>query len=312
MRQKIALLIVLFCSGARTAETVVPSYYRLDDRLGRQLLQIVQELGWHGDFDTAEDGKERISLAVIDLSSRKPRLAGVYMDNFIYPASVYKMYVAAAVLEKISRGELALTHTHIIAFPNCVDAVREIRWDPRPVLQPGDTVTVNYLLDLMITRSDNTAANCLIDLAQRESINAMMQANGWRGSEVTRKFLSRKHEEAEYQTIRGTETCALHAADFLYKIYTRQLVNPWVSQQMLTLLGRQLDKSKLAGGLPADAMFYHKTGWYAEWTHDVGIVDTGRVRYVIACFLPLPAKEALPKYSVLSKKIFELMNGGGQ
>ncbi|NLP09476.1 serine hydrolase [bacterium] len=308
----ITLLIVLLCSGARAGETTIPSYYRIDDRLGQKLVQIVQELGLQGDFDTGEDGIERISLAVIDLNSRRPRLAGVNMDNFIYPASVYKMYVAAAVLEKISRGGLTLTDTYVIAFPNCVDTVREIRWDPRPVLQPGDTVTVHYLLDLMITRSDNTAANCLIDLAQRESINAMMQAYGWRGSEVTRKFLSRKHEDPEYKTIRGTETCALHAADFLYKIYTRQLVNPWVSQQMLTLLGRQLDKSKLASGLPADAMFYHKTGWYAAWTHDVGIVDTGRVRYVVACFLPLPAQEALPKYSALSRKIFQLMNASGQ
>lgn len=312
MSQKIALLIVLLCSGLRSGEPSIPSYYRVDDRLGRQLLQIVQELGWQGDFDTAEDGKEQISLAVIDLTSRRPRLAGVYMDNFIYPASVYKMYVAAAVLEKISKDGLSLTDTHVIAFPNRVDAVQEIRWDPRPVLQPGDTVTVNYLLDLMITHSDNTAANCLIDLAQRESINAMMQAYGWHGSEVTRKFLSRKFEDPGYTTIRGTETCALHAADFLYKIYTRQLVNPWVSQQMLTLLGRQLDKSKLASGLPADAMFYHKTGWYAEWTHDVGIVDAGRVRYVVACFLPLPAQAALPKYSALSKKIFELMSGSGR
>ncbi len=312
MLKKIGLLIVLLCNGARSGETDIPSYYRLDDRLGRQLLQIVQELGWQGDFDTAEDGKEQISLAVIDLTSRRPRLAGVYMDNFIYPASVYKMYVAAAVLEKIARGGLTLIDSHVIALPNCVDVVREIRWDPRPVLQPGDTVTVNYLLDLMITRSDNTAANCLIDMAQRESINAMMQAYGWRGSEVTRKFLSRRFEDPDYAAIRGTETCALHAADFLYKIYTRQLINPWVSQQMLTLLGRQLDKSKLAGGLPPDAMFYHKTGWYAEWTHDVGIVDAGPVRYVVACFLPLPSQEALPKYSALSKKIFELMSDSGR
>ena len=86
-----------------------------------------------------------------------------------------------------------------------------------------------------------------------------------------------------------------------------QLVDPWVSQQLQTYLGRQLDKSKMAQGLPADAMFYHKTGWYSYWTHDVGIVDDGHVRYVVACFLPLKAEQALPLHKELARRIFELM-----
>ena len=277
-----------------------------DDSLSASLLQIVRSEGLDDVF-SSDDGPEQISLAVIDFTVTPPRIGGVHPHNFIYPASVYKMYVAAEVLHQISDGKGRLWDPVIVRSPNVVDGTKEILSDPRPLLKDGDTTTVNYLLDLMITRSDNTAANCLIDLARRENINALMHEYGWHGSEVTRKFLKRKFEDPGYATIRGTETCAMHAADFMYRIQTNQLVNAWVSQQMKALLGRQLDKSKLAQGLPDSAMYYHKTGWYSTWTHDVGIVDDGTARYVVACFLPLREEGALPKMKGLAARIHHLM-----
>ena len=56
-----------------------------------------------------------------------------------------------------------------------------------------------------------------------------------------------------------------------------------------------------------NAMFYHKTGWYSYWTNDVGIVDDGEVKYIIACFIPLEEELALPKFKILSEKVYELM-----
>ena len=159
----------------------------------------------------------------------------------------------------------------------------------------------------MITRSDNSAANCLIDVAGRDNINALMHLYGWHGSEVTRKFLSRSYEDPGYKTVPGTETCALHAVDFLYRIEANTLVNPGGSMQIKVLLGRQLDKSKLASGLPRQAILYHKTGWYAFWTNDVAIINTGKVRYIVACFMPIPEAEALPKFEALSQRIHALL-----
>lgn len=285
----------------------IPSDYLVDENLSENLYKIILDLELELNFDVGEDGIEQISLAVIDLSGDQPKLGGVNYDNFIYPASVYKMYVAAEILNQVSEGKYSLYEPYLAKEPNVVDKRSEIKTDPRPLLRDGDTVNVNYLLDLMITRSDNSAANCLIDIAQRKNIDSLLHSYDWYGSEVTRKFLKRKFEDPDYENIRGTETCALHAADFMYKIYSNSLVNSWVSHQMKTLLGRQLDKSKLAAGLPSTAMFYHKTGWYAYWTNDVGIVDDGEVKYIIACFIPLEEKLALPKFKVLSEKVYELI-----
>ncbi|HEX9253431.1 MAG TPA: serine hydrolase [Ignavibacteriaceae bacterium] len=309
MKNISALIFVsIFFIFSVKAQTVkVPSYYQIDQKLSSDLQSIVHELHLDQNFDVGEDGIEQISLAVIDLTGNQPKLGGVNYDNFIYPASVYKMYVASEILNQVSQGKYSLYETYVAKEPNVVDRSKQIDNDPRPLLRDNDTVNVNYLLDLMITRSDNSAANCLIDIAQRKNIDSLLHSYGWYGSEVTRKYLKRKYEDPGYENIRGTETCALHAADFMYKIYSNTLVNEWVSLQMKTLLGRQLDVSKLSKGLPQSAMFYHKTGWFSYWTNDVGIVDDGEVKYIIACFIPLEEELALPKFKALSEKVYDLI-----
>lgn len=302
------ILVSIFITFSVKAQTVkLPSYYQIDQKLSSDLQNIVHELELDQNFDVGEDGIEQISLAVIDLTGNQPKLGGVNYDNFIYPASVYKMYVAAEILNQVSQGKYSLYEPYVAKEPNVVDRSKQIDNDPRPLLKDNDTVNVNYLLDLMITRSDNSAANCLIDIAQRKNIDSLLHSYGWYGSEVTRKYLKRKFEDSGYENIRGTETCALHAADFMYKIYSDTLVNEWVSLQMKTLLGRQLDVSKLSTGLPQSAMFYHKTGWFSYWTNDVGIVDDGEVKYIIACFVPIEEELVLPKFKVLSEKVYELI-----
>jgi beta-lactamase class A len=296
-------LFIFYANG----QPVIPHYYKVDQKLNDALKKIVKEVGLDSIYDVGEDGKEQISLAVIDLTGKVPVFSDVNCKNFIYPASVYKMYVAMEVLKQIEHGMHSLSEPYYVKSPNDVDKSREISFDPRPLLKDGDTVTINYLLDLMITRSDNSAANCLIDIAGRPNINKTMKENGWSGSEVTRKFLRRKLEDPGYDTVRSTQTCALHAADFMFKMYTNQLINPWVSMQLKALLGRQLDNTKLAPGLPANAMFYHKTGWWSFYTHDVGIVDDGKIKYAVALFTPVTEERVRPRLEEISKKIHDLI-----
>jgi len=54
-------------------------------------------------------------------------------------------------------------------------------------------------------------------------------------------------------------------------------------------------------------MFYHKTCCFFYWTNDVGILDDGKLKYIIACFIPLEEELALPKFKILSEKVYELM-----
>ncbi len=63
----------------------------------------------------------QIGVAVINLKSSEPKIAGVNLDEFIYPASVYKMLVAAEVLRRIDMGDLAPEQRIKVAEINVVD-----------------------------------------------------------------------------------------------------------------------------------------------------------------------------------------------
>ncbi|MDQ6902879.1 MAG: class A beta-lactamase-related serine hydrolase, partial [Bacteroidota bacterium] len=303
------LILLLGCCSYLYGEcqTKIPSYYRQQKSFTTSLERIIHEVGLDSTWDVGDDGQEKISFAVIDLNGKKPIFGCVNCSNFIYPASVYKMYVAMEILRQVSNGDFSLYENYIVKAPNDVDKSKQISYDPRPLLRAGDTVTINYLLDLMITRSDNAAANCLIDKATRDSINKTMHLMGWYGSEVTRKFLSRKFEDVGYDTIKSTQTCALNAADFMYKIYTNTLINPWVSMQMKALLGRQLDTTKLSLGLPKTAMYYHKTGWWNYYTNDVGIVEDSKIKYIIAVFTPVTEEKVAARLKDLSLHVYNLL-----
>ena len=307
MKILIAVSFLVSISFASLAQNNKLYPFKTDAAFSQALFKIVHECGLDSSFDAGEDGHLKISLAVIDLNQKIPVIAGVNMDSFIYPASVYKMYVAMEILKQVSEKRYSLYKTYVVHSPNDVDHSSEISWDPRPLLRDGDTVTLQYLLDLMITRSDNSAANCLIDIAGRKNINITMHQYGWYGSEVTRKYLSRKFEDPGFDTVRSTVTNARHAAEFMYLIQTNKLVNPWVSKKMKLFLGQQLDTTKLSTGLPSSAMFYHKSGWWSYFTNDVGIVEDGKLKYIIALFTPVEEESARPRMKLLSQKVYSLM-----
>jgi len=102
------LAVILFCFTLTYSQKAkLPIYFKEDSLFTEELNKIVKDLDLDKTFDVGEDGVEQISLAVVDLNGPVPFFAGVNPDNFIYPASVYKMYVAAEVLHQISSGKFS-------------------------------------------------------------------------------------------------------------------------------------------------------------------------------------------------------------
>lgn len=281
---------------------------------------------------------QEVSVAVIDLKNSEPQIAGHNMDHFIYPASIYKVFVAAEILRQINIGQRKFEDIVEITELNKVD--KNVRFFPknthkdyRPLLKTGDKVTLDYLLDLMLTRSDNTAANMLIDIAGRENINNnVILPNGWVGSDVTRKFLDRLKEEGECRVSKVTVSNARHLAEFFYKTEKSQLVNSWVSEKLKSYLLKWNRDRRDGLNLSEFKSYYRKGGWlimngykwniyrgikfafnkgYAviKYSGDAGVVEGENSHYVIAVLTILKTKWPWQSFPLkkLSKKIHDLM-----
>lgn len=186
-------------------------------------------------------------------------------DTFIYPASTYKIFIAAETLRQIEQGKLSTSDTIIIKSPNDIDP--EAKFYPTdifPILKEGDKVDVDTLLKLMLRRSDNTASNTLIDLVGRENISKnIINSNGWNGSDVTRKFLNRAHENKKYRHADITLSCGRHLAEFMQKVYNNTLVDQFVSQNMKKYLSDGSDRTE---NLP----HRNKRNWLGQTLYEKG------------------------------------------
>lgn len=90
-------------------------------------------------------------------------------DEQWYLASGIKVPVAIAVLRKIERGELALDSKVLLLESDYVDGAGPTNW-----YKPNSALTVEYLLEQMLTVSDNTASDILIRIVGLKQVNELI------------------------------------------------------------------------------------------------------------------------------------------
>lgn len=87
-------------------------------------------------------------------------------DSPWYLASLIKIPVAAQVLAERQAGTLTLDERLSLAQSDFVDGAGPTNWH-----DPGTPISIRYLLEQMITVSDNTATDMLIDRVGLEAVN---------------------------------------------------------------------------------------------------------------------------------------------
>ena len=71
----------------------------------------------------------------------------------------------------------------------------------------------------------------------------------------------------------------------LIKLARREVVSPENSEEMIDILGQQQFNEMIPAGLPAGTRVAHKTGWTADYHHDVGIVYPPGGGPLVLCIL---------------------------
>jgi beta-lactamase class A len=156
---------------------------------------------------------------------------------------------------------------------------------------PGSFFTVEELIGPMITQSDNTATNLLIDYIGFDTLNAYFKRIGVRNTNIARKMLDFKERKEGVENY----TTAADMAFVLEKLYRNKLINKEVSKKCLFLLGQQKINDRIPRRLPKDEILVaHKTGLERHVCHDVGIVYTQKGNFLICALVKHENKLAKP------------------
>lgn len=266
-----------------------------------------------------------VGVAAWRLDGKGPQLL-INADQQFPMASSFKIAVAGAVLARIDAGLLRLTQM----IP--VDHELKVESDviAKSLIHPGVSLSVENLLELMLTQSDNTATDILTKAAGGPAeVTAWVKKQGISGLRVDRDtagilrdfFLlpagpfaealaaarksdsklddrSDKPNPSYDDDARDTATPAAMAT-LLTRLFLGQALSPASTKVLIGVMERcHTGDNRLRAHLPAGTTVADKTGTLGASLNDVGVVTLpeGRGQVVIAVYikkstLPFAARE---------------------
>jgi beta-lactamase class A len=239
------------------------------------------------------------------------RVARVHAVERIPMASTFKLAVAVAILDAADHGRTTLTKQVTLGVHDIIPGSGGLA-ERAP--HGGITLTIHDLLDLMITKSDNTACDVLLreaggTVGVRRTLTRMRVA-GLRverselelGDDVCGVVMTLPYEQRTLEAVAKqrdavapTEhTTAAQAflhdprdtgsaeafTQMLARLWRRELLSKASSDTLLAMLQRnRTGDTRLRAGLPPGTRVYDKTGTAATWMNRTPCVnDVGIIR----------------------------------
>ena len=244
-----------------------------------------------------------------------------------YPmASTFKIAVAAAILSKVDAGELQLDTMVAVAPEKYVDSLVIAEH----FIHPGVSLSIHNLIEVMMTNSDNTATDVLVEQAGGPAaVTAWLRSQGIEDQRLdrdTRTLLKEffgvdtsglsKAEVVELVTAnpelakRGAGAYAPYDNDprdtstppamatLLQRIFTGQALSEASTRVLTSVMERcRTCDARLRGRMPAGTVVADKSGTVGGTVNDVGVVTLpDGSQFVIAAFVkasnaPRPDRE---------------------
>ncbi len=208
-------------------------------------------------------------VAVLDLETG--RSAFVNADQRLPAASLFKLLVLYEYGRQKQAGLISGSDVLTVSDDDFEDD------GVNTVGEPGAQVMAGTAAQLMITVSDNVAANVLATRLGLASINRAAADLGLQSSRI--------HTWLADDPVPPDELNFTSARDMmllLERIASGQAIDPDFSRQMLDLLLADEINDRLPAGLPAGVPVAHKTGDLDAVVNDAGIVYGPRSPFIIA------------------------------
>ena len=252
-----------------------------------------------------------MGIAAVHLESG--RSAWLNADETFPMASAYKVPIAVQLLHLVDEGRLSLDQRIEIGTAEYSPGSGMIA---KLLDDPGLSVSVHNLLEIMLLISDNTATDRLLEtVGGGEAVTARMQALGVEGVRVDRPTIeligdwlgvenmpsAAGKRWDDYQALvdampKGRQEAAVRAfeldprdtatprgmADLLAEIWRGDALGDTSSALLIDIMERcETGLARLKGLLPEGTVVAHKTGTIGRTTNDVGVItlpgDAGHV-----------------------------------
>ncbi|WP_415914518.1 class A beta-lactamase [Paraburkholderia sp. J41] len=194
----------------------------------------------------------RLGVAILDTANG--RVQGWRLDTRFPMCSTFKVLLASAVLARKDRGEESLARRIVYAKAQVVPY--------SPLSGPragGEGMTVAGLCEAALTRSDNTAANLLLEsIGGPGAVTAFARSLGDPHTRLDRNETTLN--EAREGDPRDTTTPAAMVADLRELLLGERLSTASREQLIAWLVANQTGDARLRASLPKDWRVGDKTG----------------------------------------------------
>lgn len=244
------------------------------------------------------------SVYVWEYSSAKE--VDIDADEKFPAASIIKLPVLIELFRKIDRSEADGSNSTILSkkllynYRNLTAGSGKLQFSPL-----NRYYTVDYLAKIMITQSDNSATNMLIEESGGKSaINSSMRSLGLDKIELNNRLPDLEGKN---------KISARQIATLLYNLDNPNFLSDKSKITIKEYMANVENRSLLQAGLPSEAILIHKTGDIGKMLGDAGIVyaQNGR-KYIVVVLVKRPhndygARDLIQK---ASKIIYDNINSG--
>jgi beta-lactamase class A len=234
------------------------------------------ERDWH---EVAEAVGRAEAFGTVGVSIEGPdgRRWSRHGDRRFRAASVVKIPLMIEVYRRVEAGTLRPDETHVLA-----DADRAAGSGVLLHLHAGLAPSIEDLVYLTMSISDNTATNLLIRRVGMAAVNATMRSLGMTGSTLGREMRGRPAESAEEENWATPDDYAR----VVRLLLDGHASGPAGTAAMITMLERQQNGRRIGRYVPEapGVRWGSKTGGLKGVTNDVGFVTGPGGRLILAVF----------------------------
>ncbi len=215
-----------------------------------------------------EEGQYAVYVFFPDSHDQTPF---IYQSKPMRSASMIKVFILASTLEAVKHDQLTLDQKVILKPSMKVGGSGQLNgW------ADGTSIDLRTLLKLMITESDNTATNIVIDLIGMDNINQYIAVHGYVDTKLQRKMMDLQAQEMGHENY----TSVKDLGTYFSRVYAHQCIDERYDEIMRQLLLQQTDTECFPSALPS-AIIAHKTGELIGLYDDGGIIYTNHGNYIL-------------------------------